>query len=107
MMADLMDQHMTHQTTEILVAFAPVIEQGTAIKKDHVDILGRIHDAALVNRHALIQTQQIERAFERHVSANFRIGELLDTDYDIARHRPKARGNSPPGCIGVRFDIAQ
>ncbi len=38
MMADLVDEDVTHDMREILAGLAPIVEDRTAVEKDHVDI---------------------------------------------------------------------
>ena len=46
-MADLVDQHVPHDMRQVLVRFAPVIEDRAAIEEDAVDVVGDMAGAAL------------------------------------------------------------
>ncbi len=107
MMADFVDQHVAYEVRQVFVELAPVIEDWAAIQKYHVDARRRVRDAALVYRHTLIQTEQVERAFELHLAANLRVGKILDADYDVFRVTAQARRDDLPGGIGERANIGQ
>src|SRR5262245_32081210 len=64
MMADLVHQDMRHEMAKRFIALRPVIEQGAPIEKDHVGTLRYIHDALPVEADALIETHQVEWAFD-------------------------------------------
>src|ERR1700722_8894126 len=68
MVADLVDQHVTHHRGEVLAGLAPIIEQRPAIEKDHVDMGPRIADRFVQQIDAAIEAEQVERALELHVA---------------------------------------
>src|SRR6266849_7035140 len=67
MVADFVDQHVAHDVRQVLARFTPVVEDGTAIEKDAVDVVGDMTCAAFHHRHALIKTQEVERRVELHL----------------------------------------
>src|SRR6516165_2431968 len=70
MMADLVDQHMTHEAREILPGLAPVVEDRPAVEKDHVELRPRIARALPGQGDAAVETEDVEWALQRH----FRLG---------------------------------
>ncbi len=93
MMADFVNQGVADDGLEILAGFAPVIEQGTAIEEDAVDVLGRVADAFLIEGNPMIEAEQIERALELHFGLGFGVGKFLDQDNHIVQMTAQDRGN--------------
>ena len=106
-MADLVDQHMAHDVRQVLVRLAPVVEDGTAIEEDAVDVVGDVTGAALHHRDALVETEQIERRVEFHLLLDFIRGEVVDLNAHVADVLAELFGNRGQRLGGDRLEIFQ
>src|SRR5882757_334956 len=93
MMADLVDQHVAHDVRQVFARFAPVVEDRTAVEEDAVDVVGDMARAALHHRHALIETEQVERRVELHLLLDLVGWEVVDLDADVADMPTELLGN--------------
>src|SRR5690606_11501628 len=80
MMPYLMHENMGDEMAERFIIFCPVIKHRPAIEKHHMGHMERIGHGAVEMRNALIETEQIERAFKLHLGGNLIIGKILDVD---------------------------
>ena len=94
MVADFVDQHMTHDSRQGLAGFKPILKDGPAIEKYHVHIRRRGGNAFTIKRHTLIKAQQVKRAFQPHIGKDFRVGEIADANDDTLQMAPKFIGNN-------------
>jgi hypothetical protein len=68
-----------------ILVLGPVIENGPAIKEDHVGERSRMsHLLAMGEAHALEQAEQVELAFGLHVAEHVIVRKVLDPDDDVA-----------------------
>ena len=105
MMADLMDQHVTHDVRQVLGRFAPEIEDGAAIEEDAVDVVGDVAGAALHHRHALIEAEQVEGGIELHRLFDFVGGKVVDLDAHVADMLAELLGDRRQCFGGDRLDV--
>src|SRR2546429_1398975 len=80
MMADLMDENVAYDVLEILAGLAPVIEDRTAIEKDHVDVRRYRRDALVGQGDAAIEAEYVERTLQAHLVLRLLIGKIVDAD---------------------------
>src|SRR5438105_5257553 len=107
MMADFVDQHVTHQMAQIFAAFTPVIEDRPAIEKDHIEVRPRIADALVRQRDAAIEAENIERAVETHRRPGLLVGELLDPDHDAPEVAFQLLRDSAERRFRQRLDVGE
>src|SRR5215469_18422568 len=67
---------------QILAALTPVIQDRTAVEKDHVGVRARVADAFARQRDAVVEAQDVERAVEPHRRFGFFVGKFFYADYD-------------------------
>src|SRR5580658_2069066 len=104
-MADLMDEDMADQRVEILAGLAPVVEDGTAVKKDPVGLGPRVAHALAWQGHAAIEAEDVEGAVELHLHLGLGVGELVDADHDAAQMPLQFRRDSAQRALGKRFEV--
>ena len=85
MMADLVDHDMADDARKMFARIAPIVEDRPAVEEDHVDVLGRLHDAPLIERQAAIEAQEVEGRFEPHLLLGLLVREFLDPQHQAAR----------------------
>ena len=105
MMADFVNQGIADEGLEIFAGLAPVIEQGTAIEEDAVDVLGRVADAFLIEGNPMIEAEQIERALELHFGLGFGVGKFLDQDNHIVQMAAQAQGYAVERALGYGVNV--
>ena len=101
MMADLVDQHMSDDFGERILAVAPEIEQRPAVEPDHVGQFARLFDrAALGEPPAAKKAEQVEFALGAHLVERLVIGEVDHLNDETLAQAPKRSGEprrTPPG----------
>src|SRR5262245_63787577 len=58
MVADLVNEDVAHQVSQVLAGFAPVVQQRAAVEEDHVDIGDDVGHAFARKVDAAIETEQ-------------------------------------------------
>ena len=107
MMADFMDQDMSDDRFEIVIALAPFIEQRAAIKEDHVGQDARGLVALHADMTPLVQAQYVPFAFQFHLGDDIGIGKILDTKQHRGEMTAECVGQALDGGLGERFDIGE
>ena len=77
-MADFVDQHVAGDMRKVFLGLAPLVEDRAPVKRDNIDIFGRVGDTFAIQRDAAIQSQQIERALEPHLTFGRCVWEIVD-----------------------------
>jgi hypothetical protein len=107
MMADLVNEHMGDDGAQRLLVLGPVIEDGTAVEKDHVGQRpGMGQFLAMGEAQALEQAEQIKVA-GFHVGKDIIIREILDPDDDVAGKRVKSFGQARIGFRRKRVQFLE
>ena len=105
MMTDLVNEDVGDDGAQGLLVVGPVIENGPAIKEDHVGERSRMsHLLAMGEAHAVEQAEQIELALGLHVVEHVVIRKVLDPDDDVAGELMKGFRQAR---IGVRRECIQ
>ena len=89
MMADLVDEDMGDDIAQGFLVLGPVVENGTAIKRDAVHHLTRFHGETFGDAASFEQSEKIEGCFERHVFEHVIGRKIGDLDDEIFRQRAK------------------
>ena len=82
MMANFMDQHVTHQAEQILTRFDPFQQDGFAEQQNAVRFF-RHHGAAFFGqRYAKIKPGQFIRVFDAEFAEHFLLRDVIHQDCD-------------------------
>jgi len=86
MVADFVDQCVFDECCQGKIMVAPISKQRFPVEKNHVGLLRRWLEAVVVaDRHAVIEAEQIVRAFQRHRLFRSRIRKVFDPNDHTAQ----------------------
>ena len=106
MVPDFVDQGVFDDGRERKIVIAPIGEERLSIEKDHVGLIAHRFQAMVVaDRHAVIEAEQIVRAFQLHRGFSRGIGEILDLDHDAAEMPSEGLGETSQDFLADPLEI--
>lgn len=98
--SNFVDQDVADKMVQVFAAVALVFQNGAAVEGDHIDVVCARCDAFLIQRHAIIQSQQIKRRRQAQGGLGFTVGEFLDPDDDVVHMGEQFAGHGFQGLGG-------
>lgn len=108
MVADLVDEDVRYKLAQPdVAAIDPLFKDGAAVEKHHWLDRGGVHYRTLCEIDASVEAGELERIVDTHVSQNFLVGEILDTDQDIAGEVAKLAWQLLPRVARVAINVIE
>ena len=107
MVSNLVDQDVAHDMGKVLPRLQPLIQDGTAVQEDHVDVGGRLGGRFSGRGHAAVHPEKIDglsRPSSRSVSASGKSSTWMTTP---AAWRRSSDGDRSEGLARTVLELAE